>query len=186
MSTPFDTFALTNLEGAGGFTFIHFPSGIETSARANWQPQEVTIGTKPLFYANREPRQIRVDDLLLDNTMTGDSVTPDIQALFRLMEELENKGRPPALLARWGDREERCVLTELNVSEQFFLLDGTPIRARISITLLQFQDEPSINRGQPAPAPLNYKTTDGQIVAAGDSNTPSGQVSGGRVIGPQP
>lgn len=186
MSTPFDTFGLTNLEGPGGFVFIRFPTGIETSARANWQAQEVTIGTKPLFYASREPRQIRVDDLLLDNTATGDSVTPDIEALLRLMEELENLGRPPALSARWGDREERCVLTDLTVSEQFFAFDGTPIRARISITLLQFQDEPSITRGQPAPAPLSYKTKDGQIVASGDSNTPSGQVSGGRVVGPQP
>ena len=147
MSTPFNTFGLTNLEGPGGFLFTRFPTVIGTNARANWQVQEVTIGTKPLFYANREPRQIRVDDLLLDNTATGDSVTPDIDALFRLMEELEDKGRPPALLARWGDREERCVLTELTVSEEFFNLDGTPIRARIGITLLQFQeDAPVVKR----------------------------------------
>lgn len=141
MSTPFDSFGLTNLEGPGGFIFIRFPTAIGTSARANWQVQEVTVGTKPLYFANREPKQIRVDDLLLDNTATGDSVTPDIEALFRLLEELEGKGRPPALLARWGDREERCVLADLNVSEEFFNFDGTPIRARISVTLLQFQED---------------------------------------------
>ena len=142
MSTPFDNnFRLVNLEGADGFTFKHFPSGIESSARANWQAQDVTVGTKPLYYGSREPRQIRLDDLWLDNTDTGDSVTPDIETLFRLMEEVEGKGRPPALLAMWGDRQERCVLTDLTVFEQFFLFEGTPIRARVSLTLLQFQED---------------------------------------------
>ncbi len=170
MSSPFGSLTLMNLDGEGDFVFSPFPSSIETSARVNWQPQDVTIGVKPLFYANREPRQIRFGDLWLDNTETGDSITPDIEQLYELMQETE-KGRPPTLLAAWGDRQERCVLEEMTVEEQFFLGDGTPIRARVSITLLQFQEE------QARPAPNRKASTD---------TTPSGQVAGGNVFGPQP
>lgn len=144
MSVQFGRFVLTNLEGAGGFVFRRFPSGIETSGRVNWQPQETTVGVKPLFYANSEPRQIRPGDLWLDNTDTNDSITPDIEALYRLTEELADKGRPPVLLAMWGDRSERCVLQDLTVTEQLCLPDGTPIRARVSLTLIQFQEETPI------------------------------------------
>jgi hypothetical protein len=141
MSAQFDNFVLVNLEGAGGFVFRRFPSGVETGGRVNWQPQETTVGVKPLFYANREPKLIRFEELWLDNTDTNDSITPDIEALFRLTEETADKGRPPVLLATWGDRQERCVLQDLTVNEQMFLPAGTPIRARVSIMLIQFQEE---------------------------------------------
>jgi Contractile injection system tube protein len=141
MSAQFGKFVLTNLEGAGGFVFQRFPAGVETSGRVNWQPQEVNVGVKPRCYANREPKQIKLDDLWLDNTDTNNSVTPDIEALYRLTEEVADKGRPPVLLAMWGDRSERCVLQDLTVAEQLCLSDGTPIRARVGITLIQFQEE---------------------------------------------
>jgi hypothetical protein len=140
MASPFDSLVLINLEGPGDVSFRRFPPGIETNVRANWQPQEVTVGTKPLYFANRDPRQIRFDELLLDSD-TGESITPDINALLLLAEEVEGLGRPPALLAQWGDRQERCVLNDMTILEQFFLGDGTPIRARVSLTLLQFQDD---------------------------------------------
>src|SRR5205085_1654709 len=145
MSTPVGNFMLTNLEGAGHFIFQRFPSAIETTGRVNWQPQDITIGIKPVFYANREPRQTRIDDLWLDNTEStnlSQSITDQIEALYALMGEAE-KGRPPVLLATWGDRQERCVLQDLTINEQMFDADGTPIRARASITLIQFQDEPA-------------------------------------------
>lgn len=141
MSSPFDVLVIFNLEGAGDFSFRRFPAGIETSVRVNWQAQDVTIGTKPLFFANREPKQLRFADLLLDSTEEGESITPDIDALTLLTQEVDGLGRPPVLLAQWGDRQERCVLTDLDVFEQFFLGDGTPIRARVSLTLLQFQND---------------------------------------------
>ncbi|MET0623100.1 MAG: hypothetical protein ABW250_08995 [Pyrinomonadaceae bacterium] len=141
MSSPFDAFVLINLEGASDVSFRRFPTGIETSVRVNWQAQDVTVGTKPLYFANREPRQLRFDDLLLDSTETGESITPEIDSLMMLTQEVEGLGRPPVLLAQWGDRQERCVLADATISEQFFLGDGTPIRARVSLTLLQFQDD---------------------------------------------
>lgn len=133
-------FALINLENQQSFVFQFFPANVQSSDRANWQPQETTIGIKPLFYANREPRQLNFPELWLDNTDTNKSLTPTIKELRELMEETE-KGTPPALLAIWGDRNERCVLQELSIEEKFFTPDGYPIRVLIRMSLIQLQPE---------------------------------------------
>jgi hypothetical protein len=131
---------LINLENQGAFTFQFFPSSVTTSDRANWTAQETTIGVKPLFYGNREPRKIDFPELWFDNTDTNESLTPTIKELRALFEETE-KGTPPALLAGWGDRNERCVLEELSIEEAYFNADGEPIRARIQMSLVQLQPD---------------------------------------------
>ncbi len=131
--------ALINLENQGSFVFKFFPTNISTTDRANWQPQETTIGVKPLFYANREPRQLDFPELWFDNTDTNESLTPEFKALNELFDD--TKGTPPALLAIWGDRQERCVLQELTIEETFFNREGYPIRARIRMTLTQLQQK---------------------------------------------
>jgi hypothetical protein len=115
-----DHFVLINLEGGESFVFQLFPKDLETTQRANWEQQDTTIGTKPLYYANRDPRRISVPELWLDNTDSNQSLAPDIKSLFALQDETREHGRPPALLAIWGDRQERCVLEEVTVSEKFF------------------------------------------------------------------
>lgn len=131
---------LINLENQGAFVFQFFPSSVNTTDRANWNAQETTVGVKPLFYANREPRRIDFPELYLDNTDTNESLTERIKELRMLMEETE-KGTPPALLAAWGDRNERCVLEELSIEEKFFNPAGEPIRVLIKMGLLQLQPE---------------------------------------------
>jgi hypothetical protein len=130
---------LINLCGGGVFTFEWFPTApIETSRRANWPEQDTTIGTKPLFYANRDPRLTGVHEVWLDKTDSNGSVTPEIEALFALQDEV-CEGTPPPLLALWGDRQERVVLEELRVEEMFHRDDGTPMRARLSLQLKEVQ-----------------------------------------------
>lgn len=131
---------LINLDAGGSFVFQYYPTNATTTDRANWEPQETTIGVKPLFYANREPRQIHFPELWFDTSDTNDSVTPRVNELKALFNET-SKGTPPALLAVWGDRRERCVLVELVVEEIFFHREGYPIRAKVQVTLLQLQEE---------------------------------------------
>ncbi len=132
---------LINLEGGESFIFEFFPVTVSTTDRANWEAQETTIGVKPLFYANREPRKTDFPELYLDKTITNESLTPTLAALKELFVETGN-GTPPALLAVWGDRSERCVLEELTIEEIFFSSrEGYPIRARIKLTLTQLQQK---------------------------------------------
>lgn len=132
-------FVLINLCGGGVVTFQFFPTApIETSRRANWEEQNTTIGTKPLFYFNRDPRRPNVQEVWLDKTDQNQSITPDIEALLALQDET-CEGTPPLLLAVWGDRQERCVLEEIRIEEMFHHPSGFPMRAKVSLQLKEVQ-----------------------------------------------
>lgn len=132
-------FSLINLAESGVFEFQFFPAKISFSDRNNWEAQNTTIGVKPLFYANREPRRITVDDVWFDNTDIGEPILLD--DLFKLMQENPERGTPPPLLAVWGEHQERVVLEEIEVSEEFFNEDGGTLRARLRLTLMQIQPD---------------------------------------------
>ena len=144
--------SLINLEGTDSFIFRRFPTQIETSSRVNWQAQNTTTGVQPLFYSNREPRKLIFNELLLDATASLESLTPTLDLLSGLMKETD-KGRPPALLAQWGDRSERVVLEELRIVENFFHENGNPLRAIVSLTLTEIQEFEAATTA-PAPATL--------------------------------
>lgn len=134
-------FALINLISQETIVFPFFPNEIRSSERANWEPQETTTGVKPLFYANRDPRSMEVQDLYFDNSDSGESLLIEIESLRALLAEDENRGTPPPLLAVWGDREERCVLQELSIEEVLFNAEGLPTRVRVGLSLLQLQPD---------------------------------------------
>lgn len=142
-------FQLVNLEGAGSFIFKFFPRMNRSDDRANWEPQDTTIGTKPLFYANREPRRLSFDELWLDVSdgfSAFDSITEDIAALRALMTDNAKTGAPPVLQAIWGDRLEIVVLEQLTIEEQYpFSPDGNPMRAKVSLQLLERRQEEEVN-----------------------------------------
>ncbi len=141
---------LIDLSSQVSFEFQYFPNIIRSQRGVNWRPQDTTIGTKPLMYENREPKRLSFTELWLDSTDTGDSLT----GLLEILEEFctsesdsagVSRGRPPVLLATWGDRRQRCVLTDLTVEEEFFNEAGEPTRARLSIELIEVQDNTNVD-----------------------------------------
>jgi len=163
-------FVLINLEGKGSFVFDLFPREIQTSRRVVWEPQDITRGTKPLFYGNRDPKRIAVNEVMFDGTELNQSIAPQITALSALQNEDARLRRPPVLLAIWGDRQERCVLEEVTIVEKFFSPEGEPLRAVVSLQLVEIQEQ-----GEATAVSVND-----EIEAPPD-------VPGGRpVFGPQP
>lgn len=132
--------ALIDLDSQAAWEFQFFPNEVRTADRANWEPQDTTIGTKPLFYANREPRRISFPELYLD--YSGESLTATLDELrVFAIDEKDTTGMPARLLATWGDRIERCVMEELSIEEIFFNSVGEPTRARIGIELIELQPD---------------------------------------------
>ena len=131
-------FVLINLEAGQSFLFDFFPAHIQIQSRSNWEAQDTTIGTKPLFYGNHEPRRVTIDEIYMDLTDEGLSIKQDVDDLLALQQETVN-GTPAALLAVWGDHRLRCVLEEVTIDEQWFDQDGTPQRAKVSLQLVELQ-----------------------------------------------
>ena len=134
-------FQLFDIESDFAFEFPIFPEQIRTQGRANWDPQETTSGTKPLFYGNTEPLVINIDEAVIDYAIENVSAVPDIDLLRKMQTEVEQGGPPPALVAMWGDRQIRCVLTTLSIREEMFTTQGNPTRLRISLELVELQPE---------------------------------------------
>jgi hypothetical protein len=135
-------FVVINLCAGGVFRFQWFPSpnpGIELSRRANWEEQNTTTGTKPLFYFNRDPRRLEVPEVWLDKTDTNQSIKPEMDALLALQDEV-CEGTPPPLLVAWGDRQERVILEEVRFEEVFHHRVGFPMRARVRLSFKEVQE----------------------------------------------
>ncbi len=131
---------ITNLATGQTLTFKYFPTEINTTGRANWEPQDVSHGVKPLLYRNNDPRKLDFA-LDLDDSVKGNSITPHIKALMALLEETK-EGAPAPLVVLWGDRQERVVLEEVKVTEtQPFADDGVPLRAKVNLSFIQVQDD---------------------------------------------
>lgn len=154
MSTPFtrprtvgpsrgapSVLMLVHLGGGDTFVFEWFPETVEITGRANWKPQPVVKRPAPLLYAGREPQEVNFPSVWLDNSAAGESVTPDVVRLLALQEVAEGQGAPPALLARWGDNSFRCVLADARVVERHFTAEGQPLRAELSLRLVELQEE---------------------------------------------
>lgn len=136
---------LIDLSSQASFEFQYFPNSVRSQRGVNWRSQDTTIGTKPLMYENREPKKLSFTELWLDNTDTGESLTSILDELEEFCTSESDpgggsRGRPAVLLATWGDRKLRCVLTDLTVEEEFFNESGEPTRARLSIELMEIQE----------------------------------------------
>lgn len=140
---------LINLETGEGFDFI-FPEEIGLQASANWKPQDVTHSTKPLIYGNNEPEEISLSQVWLE-AAEDESLSPKIVQLVGLTKKIAGRGAPPALLLSWGDSSFLCVLTEAQVTEQFFDRDGKPRRASVSLKLLELQETDQAESAQSSP-----------------------------------
>ena len=137
--------ALVNLDNDGLWLFPLFPRQINKEDRSNWPAMDVTVGTKPLMFANNEPQRITIDEAWLDADGTGGSVLGQIEGIRALMRPTEldpstgrDSGTPPLLRLIYGDYQKTVVLEELRVEETIFDIDGSPMRARMSMIFLEF------------------------------------------------
>lgn len=106
-------------------------------------------------------------ELLFDTTADGTAVTAHTNLLIKVMQvdtrlpgysEEQQNGRPGWVKFHWGSFHSfRCVITSLNITFTYFASDGTPLRAKVSLSLKQYMQEdswPAQNptSGTPAPA----------------------------------
>jgi hypothetical protein len=90
-------------------------------------------------------------EVFFDTTDTGDPVTTHTGALLALMDvnpELPGSDRttgrlrPPTVVFHWGDlRSFTAVMAQLDVRLLYFSATGVPLRARVQVTLRQYEQD---------------------------------------------
>jgi LysM repeat protein len=79
-------------------------------------------------------------ELFFDTSEPGSDVRGQTQKVVSLLDIDSNLHAPPVLVVSWSSLQFRCVLAR--VSQKFirFLADGTPVRARLTVTFNEFID----------------------------------------------
>ncbi|MFP3907170.1 MAG: LysM peptidoglycan-binding domain-containing protein [Acidimicrobiales bacterium] len=98
-------------------------------------------------------------NLVFDTTNDGSPVTDHTNKLLLLMEidtslpgydEESGNGRPPWVQFHWGDFHSfKSVITDLSLTFTYFSSDGVPLRARVELTLEQFEPDDNWGRQNP-------------------------------------
>ena len=135
------------------------PTQFRMAKSNNWDPDQVQGKSAPnLFFTTGGSGTLDLS-LVFDTTDTGKAVTGHTNALFQLMEvdpDLPGfdadtgRGRPQWVRFRWGSFASfKAVIENLSVEFTYFAADGTPLRARVSLSLRQYEDDPGWVRQNP-------------------------------------
>lgn len=126
-------------------------SGAELTAMFN--PEEYTlnrdnnfaqqaipgISSPILQYAHGNLRTLDME-LLFDTYEKGTDVRKETDKLIQLMEIDAELHAPPVLVVAWASLQFRCVLTRASQKFILFRANGSPARARVTVSFAEFID----------------------------------------------
>lgn len=127
------------------------PAELTISKSNSWQQKGGKGRNTPrLRFQEGQPGSLSMT-LTLDTTHDGSPVTKHTNALLDLMRvdpglagssTTSNSARPPWVTFHWGDLHSfKAIVEQLQVKFTYFASSGTPLRAKVDITLKQYEDE---------------------------------------------
>lgn len=129
------------------------PATLTVALSNTWHGDETPGKGVPDLYFAGSSSGIFDTELVFDTTDTGKPVTEYTGRLVKVMridpnlpghDPSRNRGRPPWIRFHWGDLHSfKSVVEQLRISFTYFGSDGTPLRARVAITLRQYEDDPT-------------------------------------------
>ena len=137
-----------NLDKGGTFQVQFNPKEFKLNDKANWTvSKELEKGKPMLTYEKGDPSTVTME-LIFDSTDTGGDVyakfvRPLRGFLYPNVEDEDTEGksmvRPPYCKFVWGNFTFDCIVESLAASAIMFSQDGTPLRAKVSLTLKQVE-----------------------------------------------
>lgn len=112
-----------------------------------------------MSFAHPKATIISIKDIIFDSYEdSGDrNVGNKIQKLTQTVKFIQAKQRPPVYVFAWGNINYlRCYVESLDYQLTLFLPNGTPVRAKASITLKEVDPYKSLSN----PPPQSDRTID--------------------------
>jgi hypothetical protein len=142
------------------------PQQLSISLGASWNGESVPGREVPeLKYSGGSSGSMSLE-LFFDTTNTGKSVTVHTNKLMKMLkvdkslsgyDAEKNNGRPPWVKFHWGKFHSfKSVITSLSITYVYFSSTGDPLRAKVSLTLTQMEQDdafPAQNPTSGTPAP---------------------------------
>ncbi|HLP90625.1 MAG TPA: hypothetical protein VK184_18840 [Nostocaceae cyanobacterium] len=135
---------LIPIEGEGSpFEFMFNPTKLtfSQSVQLNEDSASTEQGVPKVTYGHPDPCSLTISDVIIDTYESGGSVfsklAPLAQAVRFATGGEGDKKRAPVYLFTWGTKGAymRCFVTSINWDLTMFRPDGTPVRAKVGLTL---------------------------------------------------
>jgi len=125
-----------------GIKVLYNPNKVSLSKSANWTPAS-TLGSdfQSVQFTSGQSATLNLE-LFLDTYETGEDVRIYTNKIFRLAMIENRLGRPPLCKLQWGVYtfdHFQWALTSLTQNFTLFKSDGTPVRATLSCSFLQWR-----------------------------------------------
>ncbi|HET9656120.1 MAG TPA: hypothetical protein VFP72_12245 [Kineosporiaceae bacterium] len=159
--------AFLYLETGSRIPFQFNPSDLTLTRSASWSgPAAKGRNAPQLKFEGGQSGTVTLS-LTLDATVDGSSVVDRVSTLLSLVsvagglpgsDPSRQSVRPAWVELHWGklDVPFRAVVQRLQVRYTYFAADGTPLRAKVDLSLLQYDDQDVLPRQNPTsftPAP---------------------------------
>ncbi|HEY9649508.1 MAG TPA: hypothetical protein V6C95_02515 [Coleofasciculaceae cyanobacterium] len=136
--------------------FMFNPSELsfqQSVALNNGDGARTKSGKPKVSFAKPEPCTLTLSNILFDTYEQGTTVLTYIQKFIKAMEFADRGDgtgeRPPIYLFTWGDnRYLRCFIQQITYKFTLFLPNGTPVRAKVDMTLKQVDESFTKSSGQ--------------------------------------
>lgn len=139
------------------FTCQFNPENFKLAKKNKWVPGTTTgQDTSALVFSGGQPQSMSIV-LTFDSTHTGDPVMDQystLRKLSRVDTSTRNRttalGSPSWVMVQWGSYMGFVAVIEgLDEEYTFFKPDGTPLRAKVTISLRQVADETAVSAQNP-------------------------------------
>jgi LysM repeat protein len=162
---PLEKLKITNTDSNAEFEVLFNPSEYTFESSSKWEEQKGNRRPPELQYTGGERKKLSMD-LFFDTYETLKDVrqfTAQFAQLLVVTTDNGNNGkRPPVVQLSWGPANPDsgfpfvCVLASLKQNFVLFASDGTPVRAKLSVSFTEFalpvQDEQKAPRRGSSPA----------------------------------
>jgi hypothetical protein len=141
--------AFLEIEGGDRVPCLFNPAELAINRSNVWDAEaRPGHGVQRLRYAGANSGVLKLD-LVFDTTSDGAPVTKHTGKILELMDvdlslagtdETTNNARPPCVTFHWGDLHSfPAVVSDLALTFTYFSASGTPLRARMELTLRQYE-----------------------------------------------
>ncbi|CAN5613356.1 LysM peptidoglycan-binding domain-containing protein [soil metagenome] len=157
------------VEGGEKIQCLYNPESISVSHSNSWTSGSMPgKGVPTLKFGGSSSGKMNIA-LVFDTTDTGKAVTQHTDKILKLMDidpglpgtdEDSFNGRPPTVVFHWGDVHSfPAVVVDASVTFDYFSANAVPLRANVSLSLLQYKDPAS----HPAQNPTSGTPKPGRV-----------------------
>jgi nucleoid-associated protein YgaU len=153
-------------EGGAAIPVLFNPTQYQLNHSSEFTAKAVPGLAAPIpQYTRGQPRTLSME-LFFDTYEAGTDVTDHTKLIYGLVQPRGTLHRPPECDFVWGKFTVRCLVKSVNGTFNLFLADGTPVRARLSVSLEEVVPISQQARGEPTESADHVKV---YVVQRGDT-----------------